>query len=144
MARARELLIVTKANSRATVHRKTYLDYISIKQFDDAGEVTGEQRFLGLFTSGAYTESVMQDAGARRQDRAIFERTGFTPDSHSGKDMLEVLETYPRDELFQADAGELDDERDRRAAPAGAPQDQALPAPRRVRPVHVVPGLHPA
>lgn len=109
VARAPELLIITKANSRATVHRNTYLDYVSVKQFDDAGVVTGEKRFLGLFTSSAYTESVTRVPVLRDKVAAIFERTGFLPDSHSGKDLLEVLENYPRDELFQADEESLYD-----------------------------------
>ncbi|HEY7722938.1 MAG TPA: NAD-glutamate dehydrogenase domain-containing protein, partial [Pedococcus sp.] len=109
VARERKLLIVTKANSRATVHRSAYLDYISIKTFDEAGDVTGERRFLGLFTSTAYTESVTRIPVLQDKIDAIFDRTGFTADSHSGKDLLEVLETYPRDELFQADQDELHD-----------------------------------
>ena len=107
VARAPELVIITKANSRATVHRNTYLDYVSVKQFDDAGEVTGEKRFLGLFTSSAYTESVTRVPVLRDKVAAIFQRTGFLPDSHSGKDLLEVLENYPRDELFQATEEQL-------------------------------------
>ncbi|MGN6301542.1 MAG: NAD-glutamate dehydrogenase, partial [Angustibacter sp.] len=103
VARTRELLIITKANSRATVHRNTYLDYVSVKQFDDQGEVTGEKRFLGLFTSSAYTESVTRVPVLRDKVDAVFERSGYLPDSHSGKDLLEVLENYPRDELFQTD-----------------------------------------
>ncbi|MDU0312626.1 NAD-glutamate dehydrogenase [Phycicoccus sp. M110.8] len=103
VARARELLIITKANSRATVHRNTYLDYVSVKQFDAEGEVTGEKRFLGLFTSSAYTESVTRVPVLRDKVDAVFERSGYLPDSHSGKDLLEVLENYPRDELFQTD-----------------------------------------
>lgn len=109
VARAPELLIITKANSRATVHRNTYLDYVSVKQFDDDGQVTGEKRFLGLFTSSAYTESVTRVPVLRDKVDAIFRRTGFLPDSHSGKDLLEVLENYPRDELFQADEESLYD-----------------------------------
>ncbi|WP_270886695.1 NAD-glutamate dehydrogenase [Pedococcus sp. 5OH_020] len=109
VARTPELLIITKANSRATVHRNTYLDYVSVKQLDEAGQVTGEKRFLGLFTSSAYTESVTRVPVLREKVAAIFERTGFLPDSHSGKDLLEVLENYPRDELFQADEESLYD-----------------------------------
>jgi glutamate dehydrogenase len=109
VARAPELVIITKANSRATVHRNTYLDYVSIKQFDADGQVTGEKRFLGLFTSSAYTESVTRVPVVRDKVDAIFKRSGFLPDSHSGKDLLEVLENYPRDELYQADEEELYD-----------------------------------
>ena len=57
-ARDSELLIITKANSRATVHRDVYLDYISIKRFDARGECVGEQRFLGLFASAAYNDTI--------------------------------------------------------------------------------------
>ena len=108
-ARDHQLLIITKANSRATVHRSTYLDYIGIKTFDETGEVTGERRFLGLFTSAAYTESVLRVPIIKEKIARVLERSGFTADSHSGKDLLEVLETYPRDELFQTDGDELYD-----------------------------------
>ena len=108
-AKAREpkLLIITKANSRATVHRSKYQDYVGIKVFDAAGNVTGEKRFLGLFTSSAYTESVLRVPIIDTKVHKVLATSGFTPDSHSGKDLLEVLETYPRDELFQTSAEEL-------------------------------------
>ncbi len=106
-ARDNHLLVITKANSRSTVHRSSYLDYIGVKVFDDSGAVTGERRFLGLFTSSAYTESVLRVPIIDDKVAAVLARAGFTADSHSGKDLLEVLETYPRDELFQIGADEL-------------------------------------
>ena len=108
-AKAREahLLIVTKANSRATVHRSTYLDYVGIKLFDAKGEVSGEKRFIGLFTSSAYTVSVLRVPIIDTKVHKVMVTSGFTANSHSGKDILEVLETYPRDELFQTSAEEL-------------------------------------
>jgi glutamate dehydrogenase len=106
-AREKELLVLTKANSKATVHRSTYLDYIGVKVFDDAGEVVGERRFLGLFTSAAYIESVLRIPVLRRRVHEVVRRSGFTPASHSGKDLLQVLETYPRDELFQTSVEQL-------------------------------------
>jgi len=106
-ARDKTLLIVTKANSRSTVHRPAYLDYVGIKTFGDDGEVTGERRFLGLFTSAAYTESVLRIPVLRRKAVQLLERTGFAPMSHSGKDLLEIIETYPRDELFQTSIEDL-------------------------------------
>jgi glutamate dehydrogenase len=110
-AKAREphLLIITKANSRATVHRSSYLDYVGIKVFDANGAVTGERRFLGLFTSSAYTESVLRVPIIDTKVHQVLATSGFTADSHSGKDLLEVLETYPRDELFQTSAEALYD-----------------------------------
>ncbi|MGH3489666.1 MAG: NAD-glutamate dehydrogenase, partial [Actinopolymorphaceae bacterium] len=106
-AREKKLLILTKANSRSTVHRPAYLDYIGIKTFDESGEVTGERRFLGLFTSAAYTQSVTRIPVLRGKAAAVLARSGFSPDSHSGKVLLDIFETYPRDELFQVPPEEL-------------------------------------
>ena len=58
LAHEKKALVITKANSRSTVHRMTYLDYVGVRQFDEAGEVIGERRFLGLYASTAYTGSV--------------------------------------------------------------------------------------
>ncbi|TDU88351.1 glutamate dehydrogenase (NAD) [Kribbella voronezhensis] len=106
-AREKKLLILTKANSRSTVHRSSYLDYVGIKQFDENGEPVAERRFIGLLSSTAYTESVMQVPVLRRKAIELFRQTGFDPNSHSGKGLLDVLETYPRDELLQAPVEDL-------------------------------------
>ena len=106
-AREKELLIITKANSRATVHRSAYLDYVGIKRFDEHGQVAGECRFLGLFSSAAYTESVNRIPVLRRKAAEVIARSGFNPMSHSGKALMDVLETYPRDELFQTPVDDL-------------------------------------
>ncbi|MFJ8104174.1 NAD-glutamate dehydrogenase [Streptomyces sp. NPDC096132] len=106
-AREHKLLVLTKANSRATVHRPSYLDYVGVKKFDDEGNVVGERRFLGLFSSAAYTESVMRVPVVRRKVGAVLEGAGFSPNSHDGRDLLQIMETYPRDELFQTPVDEL-------------------------------------
>jgi glutamate dehydrogenase len=100
-ARRPELLVVTKATSRSTVHRPGYLDYIAVKRFDDKGEVVGEHRFLGLFTSTAYSASVTQIPLLRRKVANVIKRAGLPPGGHAGKALINILETYPRDELFQ-------------------------------------------
>ena len=133
--------MLTKANSRSTVHRPAYLDYVGVKTFDAEGAVTGERRFLGLFTSAAYAESVLRVPVLRRKVREVLDASGFEPASHDGKNLLQLLETYPRDELFQISADELLPDRDVGARDAGAPADPAVPAPRRLRPLHVLPGL---
>ena len=107
-AREKQLLVITKANSRSTVHRPAYLDYVAVKTFDDAGEVTGERRFLGLFTSAAYNESIQRIPVLRRKAAEVLARSGFSANSHSGKDLLQILETYPRDELFQISVDDLE------------------------------------
>ncbi|MDQ3616992.1 MAG: NAD-glutamate dehydrogenase [Actinomycetota bacterium] len=106
-AREKTLLVLAKANSKATVHRPVYLDYVGIKTFDDTGEVTGERRFLGLFSSAAYTESLTRIPVIRLKAQEVIDRAGFDPLSHSGKALMDVLETYPRDELFQTPVDEL-------------------------------------
>ncbi|MET8948027.1 NAD-glutamate dehydrogenase [Streptomyces sp. NPDC004542] len=106
-AREHKLLVLTKANSRATVHRPSYLDYIGVKKFDADGNVVGERRFLGLFSSAAYTESVRRVPVIRRKVEEVLERAGFSPHSHDGRDLLQIMETYPRDELFQTPVAEL-------------------------------------
>jgi glutamate dehydrogenase len=107
LARTPKLLNLTKANSRATVHRPSYLDYIGIKKFDESGQVTGERRFLGLYTFSAYSASAFDIPLVRRKVRYVLERAGFPEGSHNEKDLIEILETYPRDELFQTSNEEL-------------------------------------
>ncbi|GLX18225.1 NAD-glutamate dehydrogenase [Streptomyces lavendulae] len=106
-AREHRLLVLTKANSRATVHRPSYLDYVGVKKFDADGNVVGERRFLGLFSSAAYTESVRRVPVIRRKVSEVLEGAGFSPSSHDGRDLLQILETYPRDELFQTPVDKL-------------------------------------
>jgi glutamate dehydrogenase len=106
-AREAELLIVTKANSIATVHRAEYLDYVGVKTFDGRGLVDGEHRFLGLWTSTAYHGSPREIPVLRRKVESVIEHFGLDPASHDGKEVLNVLETYPRDELFQAGVPDL-------------------------------------
>ncbi|MGK5628601.1 NAD-glutamate dehydrogenase [Streptomyces sp. URMC 123] len=106
-AREHKLLVLTKANSRATVHRPSYLDYVGVKKFDEQGNVVGERRFLGLFSSAAYTESVRRVPVIRRKVAEVLEGAGFSPNSHDGRDLLQILETYPRDELFQTPVDKL-------------------------------------
>ncbi len=100
-AREPELLVLTKANSRSTVHRSSYLDYIGVKAFDASGRVVGERRFLGLFSSSAYTQSILSIPVLRQKHDRLLADLEFAGGSHSAKDLLQFLETYPRDELFQ-------------------------------------------
>jgi len=106
-AREPDLLTITKANSVSTVHRSTYLDYIGIKTFDSGGRVTGERRFLGLFTSSVYSRSPREIPLLRHKIERVVDHFGLDPTSHDGKAVMHVLETYPRDELFQARVADL-------------------------------------
>jgi glutamate dehydrogenase len=107
LARTPNLLILTKANSRSTVHRQGYLDYIGIKRLDAKGRVVGEQRFLGLFTSTAYASHPKDIPLLRRKVENVSTRAGLDFNSHMGKALVAILEQHPRDELFQASEDEL-------------------------------------
>jgi glutamate dehydrogenase len=107
LARRPRLLNVTKANSRATVHRPSYLDYVGVKRFGPDGEVLGERRFLGLYATAAYHASPREIPLVRRKVDAVMARAEFPPGGHGEKALLEILETYPRDELFQIPEDEL-------------------------------------
>ena len=96
-------LIIAKANVHSRVHRRTYLDYVGVKKYDAEGNLIGEHRIIGLFTSSAYTRATRNIPYLRRKIAAIEQRAGFAPNSHSAKALANVLEHYPRDELFQVD-----------------------------------------
>ncbi len=102
-----DFLIVTKANVRSVVHRRAYMDYIGVKRFDRNGKVTGELRIVGLFTSTAYTHAASEIPLLRSKVQAIVDHFGYDPQSHSGKMLINTLESYPRDDLFQIDTGLL-------------------------------------
>jgi glutamate dehydrogenase len=103
----RELLIIAKTDRRATVHRGAHMDAIGIRRFDDKGEVTAVGLFVGLFTSEAYSSSPRTIPLLRRKEAHILARAGLAPESHDGKALLHILETFPRDELFQITEDEL-------------------------------------
>ncbi|MFC5497754.1 NAD-glutamate dehydrogenase [Caenimonas terrae] len=103
------VVIVTKANTRSTVHRAGYTDYIGVKRYNAAGEVIGEHRFIGLFTSTAYSARVVETPLLRGKVEAIARRAGLPPGGHLAKALQHILETFPRDDLFQIPDDELYD-----------------------------------
>ncbi|MDQ4135363.1 MAG: NAD-glutamate dehydrogenase, partial [Pseudomonadota bacterium] len=102
-----QALIITKANVKSRVHRRVHLDYIGLKLFLPDGRLRGELRLVGLFTSDAYTSAPSAVPYLRHKVAKVVARAGFDPASHSGRALLNVLETYPRDELFQIDEDTL-------------------------------------
>lgn len=102
-----EPVILTKTSTRSRVHRPAYMDYIGIKQFDDKGTVVGEHRFIGLYSASFYNSSVTQLPVVQRKIERICEKTKFDKGSHAHKAVVNILETYPRDELLQCSEEEL-------------------------------------
>jgi len=105
--RSPELLIITKANHRSTVHRPGYLDYIGVKRYDERGRVVGEARILGVWTSHAFTADPRQVPWLRHKLKRVLEHFPFAPNSHDGKRLSHIVQTLPRDELFQASVPDL-------------------------------------
>src|SRR6476661_8592224 len=104
---AHHLLDVTKADARSPVHRRAWLDLIAVTLPGADGVPTRQLRFVGLFPSAAYTTGVLDVPLVRRRVAEVIARSGVPADSHTGKELLEVLETYPRDELLQVGADDL-------------------------------------
>jgi glutamate dehydrogenase len=109
LAEAPHALVLTKANSRAPVHRPAYLDYIGVKRYDEEGRVIGERRFLGLYTTAAYKSDAREIPLLRGNVDAVLTRAGFPPDSHDAKALLEIIESFPRESLLQFDVDDLFD-----------------------------------
>jgi glutamate dehydrogenase len=103
----REPLIVTKSHARSKVHRRGHMDYIGVKRFDAKGNFTGEHRFIGLFTSTAYNAQPRTIPLLRRKIAAVMDRAGLDAAGHDGKALTHILDTFPRDELFQISVDEL-------------------------------------
>ncbi|MFQ5618300.1 MAG: NAD-glutamate dehydrogenase [Rhodospirillales bacterium] len=102
-----ELLMVTKTNRKSTVHRPVHMDFIGVKRFNAQGKVVSQRMFVGLFTSTAYNWSARDIPLLRRKLQKTCARAGFEPASHDGKALLNILETFPRDELFQISEDQL-------------------------------------
>ena len=100
-------VLITKTSVRGHVHRAVHMDYIGVKLFDKDGSVYGERRIIGLFTASAYSRTPRDIPLLRRKVNSTIQRTEFDLMSHDGKVLLNILETYPRDELFQIDPDTL-------------------------------------
>ncbi|HXC89818.1 MAG TPA: NAD-glutamate dehydrogenase [Stellaceae bacterium] len=105
--RRRELLVVSKSNRRSTIHRRAHMDAIGVRRFDAGGRVIGLRLFLGLFTSLAYSRNPRAIPLLRLKVRHVVERSGLSPASHDGKALAHIIDTLPRDELFQGSEDEL-------------------------------------
>jgi glutamate dehydrogenase len=107
LALSSHILNIKKTNTRSTIHRSGYTDYLGVKCFNKKGEIVGESRFVGLYTSSAYNCSPKQIPFLRLKVAKVLQMSEFAPNSHAGKNLLNILETLPRDDLFQASADEL-------------------------------------
>ena len=102
-----EPIIIAKSNTKSLIHRRVYMDYVGVKMFSHDGAVIGEERFIGLFTADAYNRPARDIPLIRSKVDAVLDETSFTPGGHNEKALINILETFPRDELFQMDVETL-------------------------------------
>lgn len=107
LAMSSEALVISKTNTKSVIHRPAYTDYIGVKRFNKEGVLTGERRFIGLYTSTAYHSNPRHIPYLRHKVAIVLAMSRLPPKGHAGKDLLNILETLPRDDLFQATADEL-------------------------------------
>ena len=104
---ASRALVITKSPRVSTVHRRVPMDLIAITRFDAAGEPAGETHVLGLFASSAYVRAARDIPLVRRKITRAMQLSGLDRTNHLGKALLNILETFPRDELFELDSRTL-------------------------------------
>ncbi len=102
-----EAILITKSDRISTVHRRVPMDVVIVKTYGPDGKVSGEERFLGLFTASVYSGSVRTIPLVADKVDGVIARAGFDPSSHAGKTLMHVLETFPRDEIFQRSEDDL-------------------------------------
>ncbi len=106
-ALSKDILIISKTNTRSTVHRPVHTDYVGVKRFNNKGEIIGERRFIGLYTKDAYHDNPQEIPLLRRKVGLILKKSGVLHLGHAAKDMMNILETFPRDDLFQGSIEDL-------------------------------------
>ncbi len=104
------LLITSKTNALSTVHRRARMDYIGVKKLDDDGRIVGERRFIGLFTSRAYSEDAERIPILREKLRSIIEEAGAIRGSHDYKEIITIFNSMPKEELFLSTAERIGEE----------------------------------
>ncbi len=107
LASVPNLLVITKSSQRSPVHRPCYLDTIGVKQFNDKGEVIGERRFIGLYTSAAYNNRPAEIPLLKNKVLEVFKLSGHKKGSHMSKALMNIVDNFPRDLLFQISSEDL-------------------------------------
>lgn len=95
-----DLLVITKTNRNSTVHRDARMDYIGLRRLDDNGRMVAEMRLIGLFTSKAYMALASETPVLRRKLRQVLEEQDVMEGSHDFKSLVQIFETFPKDDLF--------------------------------------------
>jgi glutamate dehydrogenase len=101
------ILVMSKTNTEATVHRNAFTDYIGVKRFNKEGQVTGERRIIGLYTSAAYNTNPKHIPFLRHKVEQIVKNSKLNPKGHAGRVLQNIIDTLPRDDLIQGSEEEI-------------------------------------
>ncbi|MBC7575476.1 MAG: NAD-glutamate dehydrogenase [Herminiimonas sp.] len=102
-ARANTLSVV-KADVESTLHRDQHLDFIGVRETNDAGVIIGEHCFIGLFSRAASLTPLAQLPFVRGRIAQVLLLAGVRKEGFRAEKFLEVLESLPRTEVFESDA----------------------------------------
>ena len=102
-------VMITKSSKRSLVHRPAYMDVLFVRHRNSVGDLIGETCLVGLFATGAYNRSVMDIPGSRQKLQYVLTRSGLPEQGHGIKVLQNLIERYPRDDLFQITQDELYD-----------------------------------
>ncbi len=102
-----QVILITKANIKSLVHRVVHMDYLGFKKYDKKGNVISEMRFIGLFTAQSYKQRAQTVPYLDSKVNHVINQSNFTANSHDGRALMHILETLPRDELFQINEEQL-------------------------------------
>lgn len=97
-----QFLFLSKSHQKSLIHRNAYMDFVSVQKFDKKGKVIGEHRFIGLFTSNAYRSKAEEIPILREKMQAVLDKAAFPKNGQSAKKLRHILNTFPRDDLFQS------------------------------------------
>lgn len=98
---------ILKARYKSQIHRSSNAERIRIQKFDSKGKVIGEYRLIGLFTSSAYYQNPKLIPIVRHKINQVIASSEYSKNSYNYKNLLSIIESYPRDELFQIETEDL-------------------------------------
>ncbi|WP_307810967.1 NAD-glutamate dehydrogenase [Tomitella cavernea] len=106
-AAAAQLLTLTQGQSSTIAMHVLHPFYVGVRVYDDGGPLRGEHRFLGVFTMSAMHQSVFDIPVLGRRARSVLDRSGYAVDSFNGQSIVEIIESYPRTEMFATSTARL-------------------------------------
>lgn len=103
------LLAVTRLRSESPVHRRVRLTHISIRELSPEGRLVAIHGFIGMLTSRGVSQEASSIPLIRRKLQAIIERESVLEGSYDYKNIVNVIDSMPKDEALRMDVDTLRD-----------------------------------